>query len=63
MCICALFVGGKCEGGALEFATMLVELGQGVGAGEACVSNGAELRAGDLWSFAGAGAVAVYDVV
>jgi hypothetical protein len=63
MCICALFVGEKCEGGALEFVTILLELGQCFGADEACVSNGAKLRAGDLWSFAGAGAVAVYNVM
>ena len=59
MCICALFVGKKCEGGALGVATILLELGQCFGAGEACVSNGAKWRAGDLWPFAGDGAVAI----
>jgi hypothetical protein len=48
MCICALFVGGKCEGGASGTATVMLELGGCFGAGEICVSGGTGWRAGDL---------------
>ena len=61
ICICALFVGGKCEGGASGVATILLELGQCFGGVEACGSHGAKWRAGDLWPFDGA--AAVYNVV
>jgi hypothetical protein len=48
VCTCALFVGGRCEGGALEVADILLELRQCFGAGEACVSGGAGWRTWDL---------------
>ena len=48
MCLCALFVGGKCEGGASGTATVLLELDWSFGAGGNCVSGGSGWRAGDL---------------
>ena len=48
VCTCALFVGGRYKGGALEVADILLELGQCFGADEACTSSGNGWRTGDL---------------
>ncbi len=48
MCICALFVGGKCECGASGTATVMLEVEGSFGAVENCVSGGSGWRAGDL---------------
>ena len=53
-----MFVGEKCERGALEHVPLLLELRQCVGAGGVRVCSGANLRAGDLKAFVGAGAAA-----
>jgi len=57
LCTCALFVGEKCECGALEHVPLLLELRQCDGAGGVCASSGANLGANDLKAFAGAGAM------